>query len=45
MGVEFHRGLGKAARALVLITAVIVAVDQQGLSVSLLTSLVTNIVT
>lgn len=45
MGVEFHRGLGKAARALVLITAVIVAVDQLGLNVSLLTSLVINIVT
>jgi small-conductance mechanosensitive channel len=45
MGVEFHRGLGKAARALVLITAVIIAVDQLGLNVSLLTSLVINTVT
>ena len=45
MGVEFHRGLGKAARALVLITAVIIAVDQLGFNVSLLTSLVINTAT
>ena len=45
MGVEFHRGLGKAARALVLITAVIVAVDQLGFDVGLLTSLVINTAT
>ena len=45
MGVEFHRGLGKAIRALVLMTAVIVAVDQLGLNIDLLTSLVINAVT
>jgi small-conductance mechanosensitive channel len=45
MGVEFHQGLGRAAHWLVLATAAILAVDQLGLNISLLTNLVTNVVT
>ncbi len=45
VGVEFDQGIGRIVQGLILIIAVVVAIDQLGLDVTLLTNLFTNLLT
>ncbi|MCB0154734.1 MAG: mechanosensitive ion channel [Anaerolineae bacterium] len=44
MGVEFHRAIGQAVRGILLLVTMIVAVEQLGLDVSVLTNIVTYLI-
>jgi hypothetical protein len=44
MGVEFHRAIGQAVRGILLLVTIIVAVEQLGLDVSVLTNIVTYLI-
>ncbi|MBC8509175.1 MAG: mechanosensitive ion channel [Chloroflexi bacterium] len=45
MGVDFHEGIGKTVQGLLLVFTVVLAVEQLGLDITLLTNTLTNLIT
>jgi hypothetical protein len=45
MGVEFHEGIGRGVRGLLLVVTAVLAVEQLGLNLTSLTDAVTNLLT
>lgn len=45
LGIDFHRGLGRATKGLLLIFTVVLAIDQLGFDVALLTGTLVNVLT